>query len=272
MTKEQKKQLYGFGLPIILGTILLLGVSYAWFQLTLNGTKTNVLQVESLSLELDDEKSVGIDGDGIVPMLDEVGLEQDPYRFTLINKGNIDSDYTIYLDDVDLLDGENKLSDGVIKYNLKKDENELFIRKLSESVVNGKRVLDTGRIGAGESYVYDLRMWIDYDATKDQAAGKTFRGKIHAEAQQVIEQPPTPEECFAFDGKGTITKYLCGPEIEKNGSIGTNDNSPIGRIISDVVIPKKIRGVDVVNIGYSSEECESNDKKDFAGKELLDED
>ncbi len=257
MTKEQKKLLFGFGLPIILGTILLLGASYAWLQLTLNGTKTNVLKVGDLSLELDDTNGVAINGDGVLPVLDEVGLLQDPYHFTLTNNGTLASKYTIYLDNVNLESGEKQLPDEAIKFDLKKDDTTLIRTLLSYIKQDNVRILDTGVInGEGESFEYDLRMWVDEAATQDMAAGKTFRGKIRVEAQQVIEQLPTPEECFTIDETGTITSYLCGSKIldvnQASETTNTAENSPAGRIITDVVIPKTINGTAVTKIDYGS--------------------
>ncbi len=250
MTKEQKKQLFGFGLPIILGTILLLSASYAWLQLTLDGTKTNVLKVGDLSLELDDTNGVAINGDGVLPVLDAVGLEEDPYTFKLIKGGTTASKYTIYLDNVSLEEGETQLPDDAIKFDLKKDDTTL-IRTLLSYVTeeDHDRVLDTGVIKGGETFSYDLRMWVDQDATSTMAAGKTFRGKIRVEAEQVVEHAPTPEECFEFDGKGAITKYLCGPTFREGYEEVTKDNtvenSPAGRFITDVVIPETIGGIPV---------------------------
>ncbi len=255
MSKEQKKQLFGFGLPIILGTILLLSASYAWLQLTLNGTKTNVLKVEDLSLELDDKESVGINGDGVVPVLDAVGLAEDPYTFKLINHGSTDNNYTIYLDNVDLEEGETQLPDDAIKFDLKKGDTTL-IRTLLSYVTeeDHDRVLDTGIIKGGETFSYDLRMWVDEAATQDMAAGKTFRGKIRVEAEQVVEHAPTPEECFEeIYEKGKITGYLCGTRIfdfdQWEWKLNTPEQSPAGRIITDVVIPKTIDGTAVTAIG-----------------------
>ena len=78
--KEEKNKKYKIGLPILLGTILLLGVSYAWFTLTLTGEKTNVLEAGSLSLTLEDTQSNQIDLLYAAPMLDQDGMNLSPYR------------------------------------------------------------------------------------------------------------------------------------------------------------------------------------------------
>ncbi len=240
---------------------MLLSASYAWLQLTLNGTKTNVIKVGDLSLELDDTNGVAIDGNGVVPVLDAVGLEENPYTFKLINKGTTDSNYTIYLDNVNLEEGETQLPDDAIKFDLKQDGTTLVRSLLSYVKQNNDRILYTGIIKSGETLIYDLRMWVDQDATSTMAAEKTFRGKIRVEAEQVVEHAPTPEECFQVDGPGTtIIGYLCGTNkiqaVDTCASCSidyappnTPQESPAGRIITDVVIPKTINGKTITKIG-----------------------
>ncbi len=64
---------------------------------------------------------------------------------------------------------------------------------------------------------------------------------------EVIELGVTPEKCFTFaSGSGTITRYLCG---------GNGTAAPGMPVITDVVIPDKIGGIDVVSIGYSENDC-----------------
>ena len=252
MEKEKKKVLYRFGLPIILGTILLLGVSYAWLSLTLTGTKTNVLKAGTLSLVLDDTTGDGINISGGVPMLDEVGESQTPYTFTLTNNGTVESEYTIYLDDVALESNETRLPDSVIKYNLVKDGSS-STALLSSIGSNPNRILDSGVIGPEESHSYELRLWLDENMTNADM-GKVFKGKIRVEASQVIEEaslPSTDASCFVTsdleDGTIQIDQYICGPTVGYN----TPNTNAVNDIV-DVIIPKTINGKQVTKIGDQS--------------------
>ena len=256
MEREKRNKLFKLGLPIILGTILLIGVSYAWLTLTLNGTKTNVLKAGSLSLTLTDTATNGINMTGAVPMLDEVGVTTDPYTFTLTNNGTIESEYTIYLDDVALETNETRIADSAIKYNLVKDDVSVKTELLSSTGNNPNRVLETGVIPAGESYEYDLRLWIDQNATT-AINGKVFRGTIRVEASQIIEEAPlvpTAESCFETsdnsDGTVTLTKYICGPYIFDEGPmLGVEKTNEVNDI-TDVVIPETINGKTVTKIKH----------------------
>lgn len=186
VTKNQpvKNKIALLAVIIILGIILLIGITYAWLTFTTAGTKNNVLQAGTLSLTLDDKASNGINLTSTVPMYDEVGLMQDPYKFTLTNNGTIASEYTIYLDDTGLSTGETRVPDSVVKYNIMKDSVSKKVALLSTAGTNPNRILDTGTIQPNTSYTYDLRLWLDENFTNSDM-GKVFKGTIRIEASQI---------------------------------------------------------------------------------------
>jgi len=165
--------------------VMLIGLSYAWLQLTLRGTKDLTLRAGNLSLVLDDSMEGGISMDSVVPVADEEGKSQDGYTFTLENNGSIASQYTIYLDDLALDEGQTKMDDAFIKMSLTK-ENQEEVLLLSQTIVDGKKVLDLGNIDAGSKYTYNLKMWIDENATKE-IMGTVFKGQLRIEASQVLQ-------------------------------------------------------------------------------------
>lgn len=182
--KKLKKQTTIFAVLLIIETIALIGVGYAWLTLALNGTKGNNVKAGTFDLQLNDENSDGINLVGTIPMLDEVGMSKTPYRFTLTNTGTVDSGYTIYLDDVPLDDGEQKIPDNLIKFNLTKDNTSLKTSLLSTIGTNPNRVLDTGFITKGTTVSFDLRLWLDENFTTIDM-GKVFKGKIRVVVGQV---------------------------------------------------------------------------------------
>lgn len=107
-------------LSVFLGVIVVIGVSYAWLQITLTGTKTVVIRSGNLSLNLDEDASEGISLTNAYPMTDQEGLKTISYEFTLKNDGTIPSDYTIYLEDT--TDESDIKAFPVLKYDLKKTE------------------------------------------------------------------------------------------------------------------------------------------------------
>jgi len=230
--EEKQKKLFMICMGMLLVLVLIGGGTYAWLTLSLKGTKMNVLKAGNLSLVLDDINSIGIDQEKAVPTLDAVGETFDPYHFTLENLSEIVSNYTIYLDDVDLEDGEVRMEDKYLRYSLVKDKEK---RKdaLSTLGENPNRVLDSGTIEGGKKITYDLRLWMDI-ASGNEAMNKVFRSKIRIVATQNEEK-----DCYVFNKETKeITDYLC-----YEGNIGGFAEN------SQVIIPDTIDGVTVEKIG-----------------------
>ena len=121
---------------IVSAVVMLIGLSYAWLQITLRGEREiNIFAAGSLQLELDDTMTNGIRVENAVPITDEEGKAQTAYTFTLTNKGTVDSDYTIYLDNLDLEEGQTRMPDDCIKYQLIKDGEEVSLDLDRKSVV-----------------------------------------------------------------------------------------------------------------------------------------
>ncbi len=182
MEENKKKKLFMIGMSVLLILDLVIGGTYAWFTLQLNGTKVNVLKAGTLSLILNDENSMGISQEKAVPMLDEVGETLDPYHFTLENHSDIASEYTIYLDDIDLETDETRMADSKVKYQLVKDgtKTTALLNTLGE---NPNRILDSGTIDGNATITYDLRLWID-ENTGNEAMGQVVKTKIRVVATQ----------------------------------------------------------------------------------------
>ncbi len=171
---------------VLLLVVLLVSSSYAFLSLTLTGTKKNILKAGTLSLKLDDKTTTGISLEKAIPVTDEEGMTYIPYTFTLKNDGNIDSDYSIYLDDVSIDEGKNRVDDQYIKYGITKDNESPKIALLSSTGTNPNRVIESGTISPNQTISYELRIWVDYDAT-NEAMDTVFSAKIRIEATQYKE-------------------------------------------------------------------------------------
>ena len=185
---------------IVLVLIALIGGTYAWLNLSIEGEKKIKIKAGTLSLVL--EEGVNIDIEDSVPMLDDAGLNTDPYSFELINNGDIKSKYVIYLIDDDISSDDVRFDDNVIKCGLQKDGGSSTIELLSNKLEStGKRVLESGEIEAGKTIAYELRLWVDENAGINDVQGdvdgtdettgeklspkaKVFSGKLRIEAIQ----------------------------------------------------------------------------------------
>lgn len=192
--KNSKNKMIVFG--IFLALILLIGGTYAWLTLRIDGKKTVRLHSGILSLKLDEEASEGISIKNAYPMTDIEGLATKGYDFTLTNDGNVPSNYTIYLVDLEIDSTKTRMSDSVVKYNLVKEEldsdgnslgNPTDTKKLlSEIGANPNRILDSGVMQPGETYKYKLKTWMDYGAD-NSSQGTVFKTQIKVEGTQIRE-------------------------------------------------------------------------------------
>ncbi|MGN0973482.1 MAG: leucine-rich repeat protein, partial [Bacilli bacterium] len=131
----------------LLGLFLLVfGISYALFKVTLEGTKKNRIKTAEFGLILTDkdgikeedlpEGSMGVNIDNAVPMSAQEAIDTlEPYEFNIKNTGSIPVDYELYIETSDT----TTLNANDIKYSLTRT--------------------DTGEILSFNYYNYDL---VDY--------------------------------------------------------------------------------------------------------------
>lgn len=191
-----KSNLKKISFAAIIVMILLIGGTYAWYTLTLHGTKTVRLHAGTLSIELDEGLSEGIHLSNTYPMTDEEGMATKEYHFTIKNDGNIPSNYVVNLNDLDLNEGKNRMSDEAVKFNLAKTkynddktvkEAETNTKKLlSLTGSNPNRVLDSGLLQPNEYNEYTLRVWMDYNAGNEEQ-GSIFKAQVKVENTQIQE-------------------------------------------------------------------------------------
>ena len=162
--------------------LLLIGIAFAYLRTTLHGEKDYVIRTGSLGLRLEESNELTLEK--LIPIEDSEGMSLDGFNFSLVNNGNIETDYTIYLDDIPLDEGETRMPDSAIRYSLTRNDETFMTRNLTTMGSNPNRRVDFGSIGVDETINYTLRIWIDYDATTEEASGKTFKGKLRVVASQ----------------------------------------------------------------------------------------
>ena len=164
--------------------LLLIGIAFAYLVTTLHGEKEYAIRAGSLGLRLEESNELTLEKQ--IPLEDSEGQKLNGFNFSLVNEGNIDTDYTIYLDDIALSEGETRMPDSAIRYSLTKDSVAGSANDLTSMGSNPNRVVDTGTISPDQTINYTLRIWIDYDATVEEASGKTFKAKLRVEASQSV--------------------------------------------------------------------------------------
>ena len=238
---KNNKKIIIIGIVIIV--LLLIGVAFAYLTTTLHGEKEYLVRVGSLGLRLEEGNELTLEKQ--IPLEDSEGMSLDGFNFSLINHGKIDTDFTIYLDDIELDEGETRMPDSAIRYSLTKDSVVSNASDLTSMGVNPNRVVDTGTVAVDETINYTLRIWIDYDATTEEASGKVFKGKLRVETSQHVipettkqllannEVKEEKENMFNYTANGTyIDNYndwneLTNPDYVTNGLYSMEDEDGV---------------------------------------------
>ena len=237
--------------------LLVFGLSYALFTVTLNGTKKVKIKTGKLELQLLDSNnnpiyitnqnnttSYEINLDNQVPESDEAGLRTTAFEFKLKNTGNLKASYTIYLDDVALESGETRIDDQYIRYSLTRNGSEENPQGLSS------RELDKGSIEADNTtYTYTLKIWIAEDAT-NEAMDKVFNATLRVEGTQYIQEVPFDEGTFAeaLYTKGIVGHYNVTNDKLPNGFDAENEAEGLIEYIDETgTVTYAYRGVNVNN-------------------------
>ena len=203
---------------IILSVILLcliliaVGMSYAFLKTSFFGAKTSVLKVGSLSLVLDETSGNAITVEDGTPMYDSEGVKQDNYfTFALKNNGVIDSAYTIYLEDQPLDNGDIRVGQSYVHYNLEKDSSVLPAKALE-----GDQAIDKGIIKKNQTINYKMRLWFANDIPQSEE-NKVFKAKLNIVGSQNTRMMATNN----YDGtlwnkkRSTVTKIVFQDSINK---------------------------------------------------------
>ncbi len=175
---------------ILIGLVLILGISYAVFKTTTKADKSNTVSAGKLDVRIENETEA-ILLENAYPITEEEGKKQDPYIFDVVNKGTINAEYDLYVE----IEDTTTLPLNRVRYYLTEEEDgtEKIItstsRTLSQEEViekDGKKLykINTNYINITKTNTYKLYLWIDYDATVEEVTNKTFEAHVRIEAAQ----------------------------------------------------------------------------------------
>ena len=176
---DKKKESIILSIILLCLILIAVGMSYAFLKTSFFGAKTSVLKVGSLSLVLDETSGNAITVEDGTPMYDSEGVKQDNYfTFALKNNGVIDSAYTIYLEDQPLNDGDIRVGQSYVHYNLEKDSSVLPAKALE-----GDQAIDKGIIKKNQTINYKMRLWFASDIPQSEE-NKVFKAKLNIVGSQ----------------------------------------------------------------------------------------
>ena len=209
MKKSTKISLLVGGIAVVL--IGVIGITYAFFSTGGTQETANTFTSGCLNISLTDA-SASISLSNIYPVTDIEGLDTTSYDFTITNTCNTDANYEINLESLNQV--ANSLSADYIKVSLSSDTVGNVISILSDKSVTPEidnayeaYNLYTGTLKASETKTYHLKLWLDYDATVEQAANKVYQSKINVVANPEIQVVDNLEATFELNDK-TLTSNL----------------------------------------------------------------
>ena len=211
-------------LGVLFGCSLLVGISYAYYMVSVSQTNKNVIKSSCLNLSISNEENV-IRLEKQIPIINEEGKKLTPYTFTINNTCNSMMGYSLNLEE---LEGSTLASKYIM--TMVNDKNYVNMASLSSTdnyYANSveSRVLATGSLGPNASINYSLRLWMDEDTpmTTD-AMNKSFRSKV------VVVATPTKTVDFDYTGaEQTFTAPVSGTyKLETWGAQGGSGNNEPG--------------------------------------------
>ena len=185
-----KRKIY---ISLLVSVICIISVSYAFFVLYLRQTDNNSVTALSCFTSTLTEENSAINLSNEFPIKDEDGLKKTPFTFKITN--NCNNYVKAYITIDPLKEGTtNYILSKYMKANISTkgstDGTSLIIgtqnTKVLDNKHNGYIVKEVG-LNSKESKEFDLRLWIDYDTTKEQAAGMTYLSQV-----VIVTEPGKP--------------------------------------------------------------------------------
>ena len=209
--ERKSKKIWIIG-GLVLCLVAVIGITFAFFSAGGTQDTANTFTSGCLNIELTDA-SASIKLTNTYPISDVEGVDSTSYDFTVRNTCDTSTNYSINLESLNQV--SNSLNADYIKVSLSSDTFDNVISKLSDNIVATPEIdgayesytLYTGNLGANETKTYHLKLWIDYDATVEQAANKTYLSKINVIANPETNVVDTLEAKFSLDDK-TLTSSL----------------------------------------------------------------
>ncbi len=171
---QKKKKTLILSIICTVGIMLVVGVSYAFWQKTKTQENPNVIATKCFDISLSGKNAIDLPES--YPLSDDDGMQTLPFTFTIENICDYKTSYTVNLESL----AASTLSNSSIKVALE-DNYKLYSsytttdKYFPDSVES--RILTSGVLAKGESKTYNLRLWIDKDAPSTEQ-NKRFESKI----------------------------------------------------------------------------------------------
>ena len=211
----------------IVGILLLIGVTFAYWALNFTQTNSNLISSACFDITFEDQDNINIAK--AYPMLDSEGKALTPYTFTIKNKC---SSYASFQVNLEVLD-TSTLNSSFVKAMFNEETPKLLtsysavIKTLNNASSAYK--LTQGFLNPNESVTYTLRLWIDENVTmEDNISNKTFASKVTVVSTYKNTAPTSLEKCELTYGEGaSICNIIAGADPDNTNCLKVNEDGSI---------------------------------------------
>ena len=211
----------------ILGLLLLIGTSYAIWQLNFTQESLNTLSVACFSITYSEQDNISLLN--TYPMLDSEGSSLTPYQVTIKNNCN---EYGAYQVNLEVLN-TTTLDSGMVKVMFDDGTPKLLTdyTAVEKTLSNASSAykMTTGFLHPNEEKTYALRLWVDENVTlEDHVEGKKFASKITIVNTYKSGNQVSQEECEAEYGEGaSICRIISQTDPDNDKCLKVDENGMI---------------------------------------------
>ena len=238
---NNKKTIIGVSALVLVGLIIFLFGTYAWWTTTKKQTNRNVVTSACLNISYENETGE-FNMPDVWPKTDTEGLAQTPYTFTITNECDHKITYEVYLESVsdpnkpnNTTDENYYLASNYIKVTFDDSEPTLYSKLQTSTSDTGvretKKLMSRTLLGHATNK-HKLTFWIDENTPLENGDGSTNTNRAFLGKIKVIAGQNTDHECYAIDTDGMLLNYdwECGPEANIPATV---DNIPVTSIGSN---------------------------------------
>ena len=211
----------------VLGIFLLIGSSYAIWQLNFTQDSSNTLSVACFSVTYSEQDNISLAN--TYPMLDSEGSSLTPYQVTIKNNCN---EYGAYQVNLEVLN-TTTLDSGKVKIMFDEGTPKLLtsytaVEKTLSNATSAYK-MTRGFLQPNEEKTYLLRLWLDENVTlEDHVEGKRFASKITIANTYKANAPTSKDECELIYGEGAaVCNIIAIADPNNNKCLHTDENGMI---------------------------------------------
>ena len=190
---QKKISIVSLLIAILLIVTISIGTTYSLWTTSVQQASVNSIDVGCFKIVFDDRNVEGggnISLNNAYPISNEKGKMLMPYKFSISNQCSVAASYNVNLETLSTSTMDENVLDVFFNDSVIKSYSNNVINGLSDDAKSGMN-LTRGYLPAGESVVYSLRVWIDYDVTVDtpNVQGKTWNGRIAVNSEATFSKP-----------------------------------------------------------------------------------